>query len=146
MADTDKVKIHLARGSEADITDGVLTVVTADEDKGIYMGDGMNANLVANVGGPGSSSIPVQAMTDTTAEISPNVFYIWGEMATLDITLESPTDSTIYNEYMFQFTSGDTATVLELPETITWVSSYTIAANKKYQVSIVNNLGIITAF
>lgn len=83
---------------------------------------------------------------DTTCSIAPNVFHLWGEVASLNITLTTPDDPTILNEYMLQFTSGTTATVLSLPSNIVWISEPAIEASKTYQISIVNNLAVIGGF
>ena len=83
---------------------------------------------------------------DTTCSIAPNIFHLWGTVTSLNITLATPDDSTILNEYMFQFTSGATATVLSLPSDIVWISEPTIEASKTYQISIVNNLAVIGGF
>ena len=81
--------------------------------------------------------------TETTIEIQPNTMYIFGEAASLTITLAEPSDESHLNEYMFEFTSGSTATALTVPDTVKWASDLNIEANKIYQVSIVNNIGII---
>lgn len=83
--------------------------------------------------------------SSTTFSVTPNVFHIWGTVTRLNITLATPTDSSIMNEYLFQFTSGSTATSLSTPSTVVWVSEPSIEANKTYQVSIVNNIGIIAS-
>lgn len=82
---------------------------------------------------------------DTSFALTPNVFHKWGEVSSLELTLAEPSDSTIYNEYMFEFVSGSTGTTLSLPDTIQWVSTPSIEANKTYQVSIVNNIGLIVS-
>lgn len=83
--------------------------------------------------------------SDTSYAVTPNVFHVWGTVTSLTITLATPTDSSIMNEYLFQFTSGSTATSLSTPSTVVWVSEPSIEANKTYQVSIVNNIGIIAS-
>jgi hypothetical protein len=88
---------------------------------------------------------PIIQQTETTVAIAPNVLNLWGEVASLDITLAEGTAGVV-NEYMFQFTSGATATTLVLPADIKWVSAPNIQANKTYQVSIINNLGVIGEF
>lgn len=83
--------------------------------------------------------------SDTTFALTPNVFHIWGTVSSLSLTLATPTDATIVNEYMFQFDSGSTATTLSLPATIDWAEScgtLAVEVNKTYQISIVNNVGI----
>ena len=92
---------------------------------------------------PKADKVSVINQTETTAQIQPNVLNVWGEVATLDITLATPSDTSILNEYMVQFTSGATATQLVLPDTIEWLSEPTINANATYQLSIINNLAII---
>ena len=79
---------------------------------------------------------------DTTFELTPNVFHKWGEVAALTLTLAAET-SGVLNEYMFQFTSGTTPTVLTLPETVKWIGESAVEASKTYQVSIVNNLAVL---
>ena len=85
---------------------------------------------------------PVIAMTADTADLVPNTFYKWGEIAALTITLGAETDG-ITNEYCFEFVSGDTATTLTVPDTIRWVQEPTIEAGKTYHVSILNQIGVI---
>lgn len=90
-------------------------------------------------------NIPIVQQTETTVEIAPNVLNIWGEVTNLNITFAEAAAKNV-NEYMFQFTSGETATTLELPSGIKWLSTPNIQPNKTYQVSIINNLGVIGEF
>ena len=90
-----------------------------------------------------ANKISVVQTSASTIEINPNTFYKFGEVASLNITLASITDNTIYNEYMFEFVSGTTATTLTLPSSIKWLETPTIGANKIYQCSIVDNIGIL---
>lgn len=81
--------------------------------------------------------------SDTTFTLTPNTFHVWDEVATLDLSFGAETDG-VANEYLFQFTSGATATTLTLPDTVEWVNgALTIEADKTYQISIVNNIGLI---
>lgn len=81
--------------------------------------------------------------SDTTFTLTPNTFHVWDEVASLDLSFGEET-SGVANEYLFQFTSGATATSLTVPDTVEWVDGTpTIEANKTYQVSIVNNIGLI---
>jgi hypothetical protein len=43
---------------------------------------------------------------------------------------------------MFSFTSGATPTVLILPASVQWANELTIEANKCYEISIVDNIGL----
>lgn len=83
--------------------------------------------------------------SDTTFALTPNVLHIWGEVTTLTLTLATPSDSTIVNEYMIQFESGSTATTISLPSSVEWAEScgsLSVEASKTYQISIVNNIGL----
>ena len=98
-------------------------------------------------GDTGASGIyPVVSQTASTVSIEPNVLNLWGEMAALTITLATPTDSTVVNEYMGQFTSGSTPTEFTYPSSIVWSEEPNIEADSTYQFSIINNLGIIVKF
>lgn len=80
---------------------------------------------------------------DTTFVLTPNVMHKWGVVSNLTLSLASPSDGSVYNEYMFEFVSGSTATTLLLPDTLQWVSEPSIEAGYTYQCSIVNNIGVI---
>lgn len=79
-----------------------------------------------------------------TKQLSPNTLYEFGECTSLTITLAAEI-SGIRNEYMFEFVSGTTPTMLSIPETVGWMGGEapTIEANKTYQCSIVNNIAVI---
>ena len=130
----------LANGSRADIpTDNCCNTKTQNYILGAV--DRM-ISLEEEVSGK-ANKISVVQTSASTIEINPNTFYKFGEVASLNITLASITDNTIYNEYMFEFVSGSTATTLTLPSSIKWLETPTIDANKIYQCSIVDNIGIL---
>lgn len=79
--------------------------------------------------------------TDTTVTLEPNKLYVFPEMESLTITLETPSDASVANEYHFFFTSGSTATTLTLNNVLT--DTYSIEANMKYEVSILENVAYI---
>lgn len=82
---------------------------------------------------------------NTTFTLTPNVYHKWGTVTSLTLTLGAVTDSSVYNEYMFEFVSGSTATSLSLPATIKWVGEPNVETNKIYQCSIVNGVGVIAS-
>ena len=102
--------------------------------------------------GGGSSSGGAYAQVnhgtaDTTFTLTPNTFHVWDEVASLTLTLGSETAG-VANEYVFQFTSGSTATSLTLPDDIKWAndSAPTIAENMIYQISVLNGLAVALEF
>lgn len=83
--------------------------------------------------------------SDTTFSLTPNVFHVWGTVGTLTLSLATGEVGYV-QEYMFEFTSGSTATILTLPSTLKWINGVTpsdIEAGKTYQVSIMNGIGVI---
>lgn len=99
----------------------------------------------SSTGGSGAYSEVNHGTSDTTFTLTPNTFHIWNEVASLTLDLGSET-SGVANEYLFQFTSGATATSLTLPDDIKWANEVTIEPNKIYQVSILKGLGSVLEF
>lgn len=95
-------------------------------------------------GPAGESGIsPRQEMTssNTIVTLEPNKLYIFPEMASLTVTLGTPSDTNVANEYHFFFTSGATATTLTLNDVLS--DAYSIEANMKYEVSILEGVAYI---
>lgn len=79
--------------------------------------------------------------TTDSGEINANIFYDFGLVTELSLTfVEGEPDKV--NEYMFSFTSGATPTVLTLPASVQWANELTIEANKRYEISIVDNTAL----
>lgn len=74
---------------------------------------------------------------DTTFALPPNETHIWGEVPTLTLTLKTPENENVENEYRFVFTSGATATVLSLPKDVK--SDIVVEPNTIYECSIVDD-------
>ena len=91
----------------------------------------------------GSSLAPRQEMqnTDTEVTLEPNKLYIFPEMSSLTVTLGTPSDTNVANEYHFFFTSGATATTLTLNDVLS--DAYSVEANMKYEVSILEGVAYI---
>ena len=98
-------------------------------------------------GGNGAYSEVNHGTSDTTFTLTPNTFHIWDEVASLTLDLGSET-SGVANEFLFQFTSGATATTLSLPSDLKWANDTppTIEANMIYQVSILKGLASVLSF
>lgn len=86
--------------------------------------------------------------TVSSLSIQPNILYIWSNPSSLTITLATPSNTNIVNEYMIQFSCTSTMTSLTLPSSIIWFNgeSPIIELGKTYQISIINNLGVWGAF
>ena len=113
-----------------------------------------NGNLVIsgeNTSGPSNSSSAYSEInhgtTNTTFTLNSNTFYIWDEVVNLTLSLSDPI-SGIANEYIFQFSSGETAPSLTLPAYVKWVNDEipVFDSNKVYQISILNNFASCLQF
>ena len=122
---------------------GITSVtIKADGHLQINYSDGENVDVgkvVGEKGLDGASGVPVRVektAADTVVELEPNKLYIFPEMASLTYTLATPADATVANEYHFVFKSGATATQLVNPAGVETPDSFTIDANKIYEISI----------
>lgn len=88
--------------------------------------------------------------TSSSMALSPNIYYrnTSTSLSTLTITLGSVSNSNIINEYFVEFTTRSAGTTVSLPSTIKWANGETptFEASTTYQISIVNNLGVVTKF
>ena len=84
---------------------------------------------------------------DTTFTLTPNTCQVWDEVTSLTLNFGNET-SGVANEYLFQFTSGPTATSLTLPDDIKWANDNvpTINRNMIYQVSVLRGLASVLEF
>jgi hypothetical protein len=83
--------------------------------------------------------------SSTSYSITPNTLHVWGEVDALYLSL-TVGEVGYVQEYNIQFTSGSTATDLNLPSTIQWINNVKpgdVVADAIYQVSIMNGIGVI---
>ncbi|WP_346683342.1 hypothetical protein [Anaerostipes butyraticus] len=92
-------------------------------------------------GDSGIVSRQEMSSSDSTVTLEPNKLYVFPEMSSLTITLGTPSNANVANEYHFFFTSGQTATTLTLNDVLS--DAYSIEANMKYEVSILENVAYI---
>ena len=152
------VKIN---GTTKNPSNGIVdlgTVITSHQDisgKQDNLVSGVNIKTVNGESIVGSGDITINGVypevnhgtNDTTFTLTPNTFHVWGQVASLTLNLGAET-SDVANEYIFQFTSGPSATSLTLPSDIKWAndSAPTIVENMTYQVSILKGLACILEF
>ena len=88
--------------------------------------------------------------TESSMTLSPNIYYrnTNADLSTLTIALGSVSNSNIINEYFVEFTTSSSGTTISLPSTIKWANGETptFEASTTYQISIVNNLGVVITF
>lgn len=88
-----------------------------------------------------ADKVSTESVAETTKELQPNKYYIFGEVASLTLTLAAGEENAL-TEYMFEFISGATPTTIDDIAGVTWKGD-TIEANKVYQVSISRGIGIL---
>lgn len=95
-------------------------------------------------------SIPVVEVSGS-ATLQPNTLTIVTSLApaSQSFTLATPTDDSVYNEYMLQFDAisslGEDVALpsFSFPADVIWVEEPVFEKNYRYQISIVNNVGLI---
>lgn len=100
----------------------------------------VNGTTTANIQDGVYKGITRRTMTSSNTEVTlnPNEVYVFPTMTSLTIALGASTS--MADEYHFFFTSGSTATTLALPSTVSLPDGFEIKANKKYEISISENL------
>lgn len=90
---------------------------------------------------------PVNEVTGSTVtqELSPNEFYVFGEVTSLTLTMAAG-DAGVLNEYHFRFTSGATPTTLDIPVDVVMPDSFSVDANRIYEISIIEDYGVFAAW
>lgn len=123
----------------------ITNILTGIKQCGSNLAESEEVSAVTNVDVSINAVTPVVDKTSdssTSFAIDPNKMYMFGARTALTITLNTG-ESGVVNEYMFQFTSGNVATTLTVPNTVVWLKEPDVQTGKKYMVSIENNLGII---
>lgn len=83
----------------------------------------------------------------TAATIEPDKFYVFGAVSSLAIGLAPQTDAKYAAQYLFQFTCpADAPTSLSVPMDLLWNEVPTFKAGRTYQISILDNLALATAW
>lgn len=117
-------------------SDVVNNLTTADASKALSAAQGKALNDKIE-----GLTTKTEATTESTKELQANTYYVFGEVETLTLTLAAGEDN-VMPEYMFEFTSGATPTVITPIEGVEWRGD-AIEANKVYQASIVRGIGIL---
>ena len=109
----------------------------------------MNIRLRATLTAYQATDIGSKIVKDGTGELEielkPDVFYQFGSGYTkITFTLGTPKTGYV-NEYNGEFKTGETVPQIIFPDGISWVGRYSseLDANKTYQFSILNNIGVI---
>lgn len=123
--------IESGKTYEVMIVDGLASYITDDIQEGYRA----------------KTKIVNHGTSDTTYTLTPNSFHIWGEVASLTLSLQPANDGFV-NGYWFRFTSGTTPTTLTLPSGIQWYydDEVNIEASKTYEVCIIEGYAVYTEY
>ena len=83
---------------------------------------------------------------DTNPTLKENILYIFPEMETLNVTLDTPQNKSIANEFHFIFISGSIATTLSLSNkdgSQIYSDTYSIESNMKYEISVLESIAYV---
>lgn len=144
-----EIRSEVGTGSDTAAETGTLFAVlkwVKDKVKDVYnaLTDGTNglaAIKQAILDNAGTPSITIPSTT-ATQELAPNTLYIFAERTSnLTLTLGTPIVG-VANLYTCDIIIGSTAPTITWPAGISWNggSAPTIAADKTYQISILNNV------
>lgn len=122
-------------------------VYPATHSDAVLMPDGKTVTeAIANSGGGSSISSAAYPLVshgtnDTTFTLTPNTYHVWDVVEQLDIALGEEIEGVV-NEFVFQFSTGETPTSLTLPEGLMWAkeTNLSLSAYATYKVSIYNGL------
>ena len=71
------------------------------------------------------------------------IYHYTGAITSLAITTLTAPSANQNAHYHFDFLSGSTAATLTLPNTVVMPSGFAVAANKRYEIDILNNYGTV---
>ena len=73
------------------------------------------------------------------------IYHFTGALTALTITLNAPASGDLA-QYHFDFLSGSTAPTLTMPNTVTMPDSFSVEANRRYEIDVLNNYGAVAAW
>lgn len=144
-----RMDIHLMKPQNTKIYAGKtqMTLIdrTSQENSTVINNVTNVQNTVQNV----YDSLAVKVVKSPETSISPGVYYVFGEVDSLDITLIEK-ESELVQEYCFEFIPKveftDFTNQLKITPSVNWypdLSDVVVESGKTYQVSILHGIGVI---
>ena len=139
--DTEKLKLAgIAAGANKTTVDSSLSATSANPVRNSVVTNKLNTKA--------DKVTEVTVATDgavTQALEAGKWYHFTGTLTALTITLTAPASGEL-GQYHFDFTSGATAPTLTLPNTVTMPEGFSVEANNRYEVDILNNFGAVMAW
>lgn len=106
--------------------------------------------LSGNKTGAELGLVPTEVTVSTDGAVTQaldagKIYHFTGALTALTITLNAPASGGLA-QYHFDFNSGSTAPTLTMPNTVTMPDSFTVEANKRYEVDVLNSYGAVMAW
>ncbi len=73
------------------------------------------------------------------------IYHFTGALTALSVSLNAPASGELA-QYHFDFNSGSAAPTLTMPNTVTMPDSFSVEANKHYEVDILNSYGVVISW
>lgn len=100
--------------------------------------DPQKAQARTNIGAQASVIRETVSGTSATLDTEVDTLYLCGEMTALTIDTYPPTGI-----FSVVFTSGTTATVLTVPQTLIMPDGFTVEANKRYEINVMDGYAVV---
>ena len=139
--DTEKLKLAgIAAGANKTTVDSSLSATSANPVRNSVVTNELNtkADKVTEV------TVATGGAVSQTLEAG-KWYHFTGALTGLTITLTAPASGEVA-QYHFDFTTGATAPTLTLPDSVIMPDGFSVEANKRYEVDILNNFGAVMAW
>lgn len=91
-----------------------------------------------------SEMSPTYPIKEGASTISPDIYYVFGEVESLSVDL-LPVDDGKIHEYCFEFIPKEDLSEITITPAPRWINEPLFQAGKTHQVSIVRGIGVIVS-
>lgn len=126
--------------TSVDISDTTAVAADVASGKYFYTANGTKTAGTAETN-PTISEITISSSGAVLQQLQPDTIYHFTSTALTDLTLTFAS-VTSTAQYHFDFISPSTAVNLTLPQSVNMPSNFTVEANTRYEIDVINNYGV----